>query len=81
MVHNFLLLCYNFGVERKNKLRKQKLKSYTKQLNSNNFDVDNELEIEKNSCLLSAMLENLKISFLCLTLQKTGQFQPISTTI
>lgn len=52
MVHNFLLLCYNFGVERKNKLRKQKLKSYTKQLNSNNFDVDNELEIEKNSCLI-----------------------------
>lgn len=52
MVHNFLLLCYNFGVERRNKLRKQKLKSYTKQLNSNNFDVDNELEIEKNSCLI-----------------------------
>ena len=52
MVHNFLLLCYNFGVERKNKLKKQKLKSYTKQLNSSNFDVDNELEIEKNSCLI-----------------------------
>ena len=52
IVHKFLLLCYNFGMERKNKLRKQKLKSYTKQLNSNNFDVDNELEIEENSCLI-----------------------------
>lgn len=52
IVHKFLLLCYNFSMERKNKLRKQKLKSYTKQLNSNNFDVDNELEIEKNSCLI-----------------------------
>lgn len=52
IVHKFLMLCYNFGMERKNKLRKQKLKSYTKQLNSNNFDVDNELEIEENSCLI-----------------------------
>lgn len=52
MVHKFLLLCYNFGMERKNKLRKQKLKSYTKQLDSSNFDVDNELEIEENSCLI-----------------------------